>query len=302
MINLVNINHYNIDTSKFSNLLHDSIVTEFECEFAEYVGAKYACSANSASSLLFITLRNLNTTIKIPSIIPSVVPNVIFNTGNKIEFYDNIDWVGSSYRLYNNIIDSAQEVTKNQYKNLSNPNAIMIFSFYPTKPVGSCDGGMIVSDNKDLIDYYRTMTMNGTNYKENNWERKQTEIGYKMHCTSVQAYIARKNLRRLDQKNNRLNEIRDIYNRELQYDNKSNHLYRIRVPDNRSFIKDMKELNIMCGVHYEACHKNPCFKSAIYEHLPKSDQEEISTVSIPFHEKLTKLDIDVVIKNVKRLL
>ena len=39
MINLFHINNYTIDTSKFSNLLHDSIVQEFECAFAEYVGA-----------------------------------------------------------------------------------------------------------------------------------------------------------------------------------------------------------------------------------------------------------------------
>lgn len=302
MIDLFNINHYQIDTSKFSNLLHDKIVNEFEHEFAEYVGAKYACSANSASSLLFIALKNLNTTIKIPSIIPAVVPNVVCNTGNRIEFDDNVNWVGHAYKIHDNIIDSAQEVTKNQYKNLSNPNMTMIFSFYPTKPVGSCDGGMIVSDNKDLIEYYRTMTMNGMGYKENNWERKQTEIGYKMHCTSIQAYIACKNLRKLDQKNDRLNEVRNIYNKNLQYNNTSNHLYRIRVPNNRSFIKSMKKLNIVCGIHYEACHLNPCYASlSNHKELPLSTYESSSTVSIPFHDKLTQSDIKTVIKTIQKL-
>ena len=61
MISLFNVNHYQIDTSKFSNLLHDEIVTEFEHRFAEYVGAKYACSANSASSLLYLALLNEKT-------------------------------------------------------------------------------------------------------------------------------------------------------------------------------------------------------------------------------------------------
>ena len=62
MINLFEINNYKIDTSRFSNLLHDKVVREFEKNFAEYVGAKHACSANSASSL--IQLSN----IKCPSI------------------------------------------------------------------------------------------------------------------------------------------------------------------------------------------------------------------------------------------
>ena len=46
----------------------------------------------------------------------------------------------------------------------------MIFSFYPTKPISSCDGGMVVSDDKDTIDYFKTMTMNGTNLDKNSWQ------------------------------------------------------------------------------------------------------------------------------------
>jgi hypothetical protein len=42
MISLFNIPDYIIDTSKFKSLLHDDIVTEFENNFASYVGAKYA--------------------------------------------------------------------------------------------------------------------------------------------------------------------------------------------------------------------------------------------------------------------
>ena len=100
MINLFNINNYTIDTSKFTNLLHDQIVTEFEQEFAEFVGAKYACSANSASSLIFLTmLISGQKSVRIPSIMPPVVPNALLNAGKQIEFYDDIDWVGREYLL-----------------------------------------------------------------------------------------------------------------------------------------------------------------------------------------------------------
>ena len=39
MIQLFNINSHNIDTSEFSNLLHDDCVEEFEKKIAQYVGA-----------------------------------------------------------------------------------------------------------------------------------------------------------------------------------------------------------------------------------------------------------------------
>ena len=106
MINLFNINSYIVDTSSFNNLLHGEIVCEFEEAFASYVGAKHACFANSASSLLFLSLLKYNTTIRLPSTIPPVVPNVVINTGNRVQFYNDINWVGCAYHLHENIFDN----------------------------------------------------------------------------------------------------------------------------------------------------------------------------------------------------
>jgi len=302
MITLFNINNYNIDTSKLGNILHGEIVEEFEQAFAEYVGAKYACFANSASSLLYLTLKGLNTTIKIPSIMPIVVPNVIYNSGNRIEFYDDIDWVGDMYQLHPGIWDSAQRVSKNQYKKFSNRDSdIMIFSFYPTKPVGSCDGGMVVSNNKYLIDTFKAMVLNGTKASKNAWEREQIMLGYKMHGNSIQAKIAHENLKKLDKKNSILEEIKLVFNESLGYNNKSNHLYRIRVKDNSKFIKEMKQAGIQCGIHYKAFHKNHLLKNIVeYKEMPKSEVEEKQTVSIPFHESLTKMDINYIVDNIRK--
>jgi dTDP-4-amino-4,6-dideoxygalactose transaminase len=298
MISLFNINNYMVDTNLFSNLLHDEIVFDFEQNFAEYVGAKYACFANSASSLLFLSLLNRDTTIRLPSTIPPVVPNIVVNTGNEIQFYDNIEWVGSSYHLHENIFDSAQEVTRNQYKKMNDPNALVVFSFYPTKPVGGCDGGMIVSDNKELIDWYRMMVLNGMSHSNNNWERRQVTAGYKMHGTSIQAYIANENLKKLDDKNNRLDEIRGLYNKHLGYENTSRHLYRIRVKDNASFLLFMKQKGIVCGIHYKHCHEKPFYGK--FQDLQLSRMESNRTVSIPYHEKLTSVQIKKVIEYVNK--
>ena len=302
MINLFHIPQHTIDTSEFSHLLHDEIIEEFEQAFAEYVGAKYACFANSASSLLYLSLRKRNMTVKIPSIMPPVVPNVIINSGNKIEFYDDVDWVGDMYQIHPGIWDSAQRVSRNQYTEFSSSGTdIMIFSFYPTKPVGSCDGGMVVSNNKYLIDTFKAMVLNGTKASKNAWEREQIMLGYKMHGNSIQAKIAYENLKKLDKKNSILEEIRLDLNHYLGYNNSSNHLYRIRVKDNSRFIKQMKDVGIQCGIHYKAFHKNNLLKNITeYKKMPKSELEEKQTVSIPFHEKLTKENIEHIIKHVKK--
>tara|TARA_R110000824_G_scaffold105573_1_gene249801 strand:- start:2881 stop:3795 length:915 start_codon:yes stop_codon:yes gene_type:complete len=301
MIQLFNINNYQIDTSELGNILHGEIVEEFEQAFAEYVGAKYACFANSASSLIYLSLKDLNTTVKIPSIMPPVVPNMIVNSGNKIEFYDDIDWVGNMYQLHPGIWDSAQRVSRNQYSQVAEGTDVMIFSFYPTKPVGSCDGGMIVSDNKYTIDKYKAMVLNGTKPSKNAWEREQIMFGYKMHGSSIQARIAYENFKKLDDKKNKLNDIRNVFNTELGYNNLSLHLYRIRVKDNSKFIERMKNVGIQCGIHYKAFHKSPLLKNiAKFKPMPKSEIEEKQTVSIPFHEQLTQIEINYIIENIRK--
>ncbi|HRH57824.1 MAG TPA: DegT/DnrJ/EryC1/StrS family aminotransferase [Chitinophagales bacterium] len=306
MINLFHIPTYNIDTSKFSSLLHDKIVTEFEENFAEYVGAKYAVSLNSATNAIYLINKIWHREIyQIPSMIPPVVCNAIITSGSKIEFIDETDWVGGFFPLSLidplskeknkfSIIDSAQSVVKNIYKKMIG-NELMYFSFYPTKLISSCDGGMIVSNDKSKIDLIRQMTFNGMSQESNNWERKQSMIGYKMYMNSIQAYIANENLKRLDEKKEALSYIRDIYNAELGLDNDSNHLYRINVSDRDKFMQRAKEMGIVCGIHYECAHLNPIFGQT-YLSLPKSEAEAKKTVSIPFHENLSKEDIYKVIK------
>ena len=81
MINLFHINDHTIDTSRYSNLLHDQIVTEFEDTIKDYVGAKYAVSFNSATSAIFLSLVNKSIVVDIPSMIPPVVLNAIITSG-----------------------------------------------------------------------------------------------------------------------------------------------------------------------------------------------------------------------------
>jgi dTDP-4-amino-4,6-dideoxygalactose transaminase len=302
MINLFHINDHKIKTSKFSNLLHDKVVNEFEDKISEYVGAKYAVTFNSATSAIFLALLNKNVTVDIPSMIPPVVANAISTSKNNYNFIDNVDWVGDSYVLHNfgdyKIVDSAQKLKKNQFIIECNDNDLMIFSFYPTKPVGSCDGGMIVSNDFDKINHLREMALNGMSFSKNNWDRKINFIGYKMYMNSIQCDIALNNFKKYNEKLDKLSEIRNLYNKELNYKNTSDHLYRIEVDERNKFINYMKNEGIICGIHYESLHLNPVY-SQPNSFCPNSELKSAVTVSIPFHEKLTKKQISFILSKVK---
>jgi dTDP-4-amino-4,6-dideoxygalactose transaminase len=301
MIPLFNINNYTIDTNIFSNLLHDKIVDEFENKIAEYVGAKYAVSFNSATNAIFLVLQNKKEKIKIPSILPPVVVNSIINSGNDYIFYDDVDWVGNSYILHDfedyKIVDSAQKIEKNQFKNECNDMDLMLFSFYPTKPIGSCDGGIIVSNDLNKIIKLKEYALNGMSYADNNWERKINFPGYKMYMNSLQAYIAMKNFEKYEEKLEKLNFIRNYYNKKLNINNTSNHLYRIHVDNRDNCIKYLNDKKIISGIHYHALHLNSVYKKDNLV-LKKSEYEHCHTLSIPFNEKLTINEIDYIIEKI----
>lgn len=301
MINLFHIPNHKIDTAQFSNLLHDKIVGMFEQRIADYVGAKYAVGVNSATNAIFLTFLNKGITVNVPSMIPPVVANGIITSGNKVKFVDNTNWVGKSYILHEfddyKVIDSAQEIYRNQFQEEANDGDLMFFSFYPTKPIGSCDGGMIVSNDKSKIEWFREAVMNGMTFSENNWDRKIKFPGYKMYLNSIQAYIANANFDLLEAKKEKMRGVRERYNREFGLSNTSEHLYRIEVLNRDGLAKIMKENGIVTGIHYDALHLNGVYDGKSF--LPESESKSSMTLSIPFHENLSDQDVEKVIKTIK---
>ena len=306
MINLFNIVNHKIDTSNFSNLLHDRVVEQFEKTIADYVGAKYACSINSATNVIFLSMLNKNVTVDLPSMIPPVVANAILTSGNKINFIDDVDWVGDSYVLHKfddyKIVDSAQKLEENQFEKECNPEDLMFFSFYPTKPLGGSDGGMIVTDDYEKYRWFKSAVLNGMSYANNNWERKISFPGYKMYMNSIQAQICLNNFKTFEEKMTSLSFLSNIYNKELGYNNFSQHLYRIEVTDNQKFISKMKENNIVCGIHYSALHLNSVYNNGIKFDCDKSEKIQSKTVSLPMNEDLKDNDIFYIINKVKESL
>lgn len=294
MIKLFNIPNYNIDTTQFSNLLHDNIVQEFTQNFCNYIGVKYGCAVNSASSAIFLLAWYKKLHFQVPTMIPPVVLNSIINAGCKFDFIDDYQWVGHSYLLYNKdyrIIDSAQEVQPIRLYDRD----IAIYSFYPTKPIGSCDGGMIVSNDKNTIELLKKAVYNGGKKTELSWNGEPCFTGWKMYMNSIQAWIANKNLENLDHKKEVLSYLREDYNKAFNLNNDSEHLYRIQVHNQSKFINYMKSQGVQCGIHYHCAHKMSTY---LDDSQPYSGSSIVAdhTVSIPFHECLSRTDIDYIIQ------
>jgi len=289
----ITINKHIIDTTKFDDFVSGNVVQEFEERFCEYVGAKYCCSVNSATFAIFLCLLNKQVEVTVPTILPPVVCNAILTSGNTINFKDDVSWVGGSYTLHQfdnyKIVDSAQKVERNQFSQECNDNDLAIFSFYPTKPIGSYDGGMIVSNDLEKITQLKILSNNGRTKATESWKSTTVVPGYKLYMSNLQAYIALKGLKALPQKDEKLQHIRKSYNDFFNLNNTSNHLYRIYTPSNTKYIQEMKKRGIQCGIHYACCHQMPSYEDSFtYE---QSERQQFTTASIPFHEQLTPQDI-----------
>lgn len=285
-----------------------NVVFEFEKELADYVGSKYVVAVDSCTSALFLSLKyEKNKGLKevsIPSMTVPLVANACLEAALKMKFNGRTDWVGSAYEIIgSNVIDSAHQLQRGQYKNFKGKK--VCFSFYPTKTIGSADGGAIATDDKEFAGWVRSVSTYGRDQKSksgNSWDYDVAMSGYKRHYTNLQAAICLEQLRRLDETNARRKRILDIYNKALGYNNKSDYLYRINMEDRDGFIQFALINGVECGVHFKPLHLMIPFKKI---HLSEEDRINVEeaykkTVSLPFYDTMTDAQVNKVINLVKK--
>jgi dTDP-4-amino-4,6-dideoxygalactose transaminase len=278
-------------------------VFKFEQELAKYVGAKYVIATDSCTSALFLSLKYENKSgkgnVSIPSMTVPLVANACFEAGLTISFNAETNWVGSAYQIIgSDVVDSAHELRRGQYR-----GGKMCFSFYPTKPIGSADGGAIATDNKEFANWARSISTYGRNQKAkygNSWDYDVEMVGYKRHYTNLQAAICIEQLNRLDSTNGKRRKIREAYNNAFGYKNISDYLYRINIENRDGFIAYMAEKEIECGVHFKPLHLMTPFKNIPMTEEDKNKVEDAysKTVSLPFYDLMEDSQIYEVIEAV----
>ena len=278
-------------------------VRMLEKDFSRYVGSKYAVAVDSCTNGLHLSLlcngnRWTGDTVTIPSLTFASVANVIMHSGAKIDFKDEIV-VGRAYYLEHNrpfkVVDSAHQVERALYHDFR--GALMNFSFYPTKQISSAEGGMIALNDHYAMEWLEKARWHGR--KGGGFNYSIDMPGYKYNMTDLQAVIAAVQLRKLDEMNRRRRQIVNYYNRELNENVESLHLYTISVEDRDSFIDAMDKVGINCSVHYYTpLHLQPAYKE-FKTCLPLTESTAKHTVSLPLYADMRQDEVDYVIKAVK---
>jgi dTDP-4-amino-4,6-dideoxygalactose transaminase len=162
------------------------VVQMFEEEVADYTGSPYAVSVDSCTNAIFLICKYLKVKeVTIPSKTYLSVPQSIIHSGGEVIF-DTTECTNNWSGIYQlkpyPIYDSAKRFTSNMYI----PSSFMTLSFHIKKHLKIGKGGMILTDDKDAVDWFKKARYEGRGerlYHEDDIDM----LGWNMYMTPQQA-------------------------------------------------------------------------------------------------------------------
>ena len=193
------------------------------------------------------------------------------------------------------------------------------FSFYSTKNITTCEGGMIVARDERHAEQLRRLALHGMS--KDAWKRfsdskfrhySVTEIGFKYNMTDLNAAIGLHQLRRIEDSWCRRREIWQDYTLALSdlplalpaqaplRSKHGHHLYTVLIDpqrcgiDRESFIEELDRREIGVGIHYLCLAEHPVYQSMFGwrpEDFPNATNIGRQTVSLPLSAGLSSFDV-----------
>ena len=224
------------------------------------------------------------------------------------------------------IIEDCAHTTGSHYKGtpLGLWGDIGCFSFEEKKLMTTGDGGMICSNDPDLLKDVRAMRWVGID--KDNWKtaQKYTDanqdamhwyyelnvLGYKYNMNDLAASIGRVQLKRLPKMNQKRSEIishymdgiSEISNVDLlvpyEPDRYVYQMFGIRVENKTEMILHLKSKGIATGCHYTPLSVQPLF-SEWGHNCPYIEKEIDRCITLPLHVDLSRSDIEYITDHIR---
>ncbi|OCA53463.1 UDP-4-amino-4-deoxy-L-arabinose aminotransferase [Photorhabdus namnaonensis] len=220
------------------------------------------------------------------------------------------------------LIEDAAHALGTRYKNeWIGEHGTAIFSFHAIKNATCAEGGLIATDNNELIERIRCLKFHGLGIdafdRQIQGRRPQAEVvepGYKYNLSDIHAAIAVVQLSKLESMNIRRRQIVARYSAALKdsplqmlsvpdYEHiHAHHLFMVRVDkdvcgiDRDTLMERLKEKNIGTGLHFRAAHTQKYYRDRYPQlSLPESEWNSATLCSLPFFPDMRDDDVDYVI-------
>ncbi len=221
---------------------------------------------------------------------------------------DKILEIAKKYNL--KVIEDCAQAFGAEYKSkkVGGIGDIGAFSFFPSKNLGAYgDGGIIVTDDKDIADKIMMLRVHGSKQKY-----IHQMVGYNSRLDEIQAAILRVKLKKIDEWNEMRRKNASIYNNLLnklpvqlpKEAGKSHiyHVYTVRIKNRDEFIKFLSENGISSAVHYPvpiAAQEPYKYLGYSESDLPNSYKVASEVISLPMFPELKRDEIEKVCEAVK---
>jgi Predicted pyridoxal phosphate-dependent enzyme apparently involved in regulation of cell wall biogenesis len=184
-------------------------------------------------------------------------------------------------------------------------------SFFPSKNLGGFgDGGMIITNNKELADKIKMLRVHGSTIRY-----IHSAIGTNSRLDALQAAILRVKLKHLDKWLDARRKVAKYYNENLKglaaittpytpsYNTHTYHLYVLRVkPSPEKLAKALNAAGIEARTYYPvSLHLQECYKSLSYKKgaFPESESASPETLAIPIYPELDTEKLNIIVKKIR---
>jgi len=184
------------------------------------------------------------------------------------------------------------------------------FSFFPSKNLGCYgDGGMIVTNDKDLADEARSLRHHGSRRRY-----FHDTIGINSRLDAIQAAVLSVKLAHLDSWNERRRENAAYYSRKLSvidgvtppYEGEKRqsvyHQYVVRARDRNGLKSFLEEHGVGCEIYYPVpLHLQQCFSflGGKEGEFPEAERAAAETLALPIYPELSRAEQDYVIEKIE---
>jgi perosamine synthetase len=180
------------------------------------------------------------------------------------------------------LIEDCAEAIGSLYKNkpIGSFGDIATFSFFGNKTITTGEGGMVLSNSKELIDkvnHYKSQCMTNTAY----WHDL---LGFNYRMTNICAAIGLAQLERIDEIINRKIGIADLYRK----------LFKNSKIEFHAFNKDVFHTYWMCSILLPSAEKRDLLRQYLYKNSIDSRPLFFPIHTMPYFQKYAKGEFPVV--------
>jgi dTDP-4-amino-4,6-dideoxygalactose transaminase len=180
------------------------------------------------------------------------------------------------------------------------------FSFYPTKNMTTGEGGMITTNDDELVERLNSIRNHGR--EQTKWGYEHSRIGYNYRMTDIAAAIGIEQLKKLLKFNQKRRENANFFNENLNdiegidipyvLPNVDHvyHQYTIKCNNREAIIRKLKDNEVGFGIYYpKPMHFFEHLKKYGHADLKISEKLANDVLSPPVHPALESSDLEKIV-------